>query len=127
MSDIHAFMAQDLFARHVGIELVEASEGRATARLTLDGRHLNGAGTVHGAALFALADVAFAAASNSHGPLAMGVNATVAYLKAVREGTLVAVAEEISLGRRLATYTVRITDDAGEPVALFQGTVYRRA
>jgi len=49
---------------------VQVAPGQAEVRMPLDQRHLNGAGIVHGGAIFSLADVAFAAASNAHGTLA---------------------------------------------------------
>ena len=58
---------QDRFAAHVGIELLEAAPGRASARLEIGEHHLNAIGLVHGAAIFSLADLVFAVASNAHG------------------------------------------------------------
>ncbi|MEY6431136.1 PaaI family thioesterase [Thioalkalicoccus limnaeus] len=128
MSDdgIRAFFERDLFAKHVGIELLDAAPGRARASMRIDDHHRNAVGMVHGAAIFSLADLVFAVASNAHGSLALGVNASVSYLKAVRQGVLIAEAEEVSLNRRLATYLIRVLDQDGALVALFQGTVYRK-
>ena len=42
------YFAGDTFAALCGIELVEASNGRAAALVRLDDRHLNGIGLVHG-------------------------------------------------------------------------------
>ena len=44
----------------------------------------------------------------------------------VPTGTLVAEAHEVALGRRLATYLIDVTDEAGDLVAQLQGTVYRK-
>jgi acyl-CoA thioesterase len=90
-------------------------------------RHLNGLGVVQGGAIFTLADIALAAASNAHGTAAVSINANISYFKAVTGGTLVAEATEESLNHKLATYSVRVTaGDGGELIALFQGTVYRK-
>jgi acyl-CoA thioesterase len=120
------FSNNDLFARHNNIELLEAGEGRALARMNIEPYHFNGAGTVHGGAIFTLADFAFAVASNSHGKLAMGINTSVNFVKAAVSGTLYAEAMEQSLNPKLATYSVMITDDRKETVAIFQGMVYRK-
>ncbi len=88
--------------------------------------HFNGAKTVHGGAIFTLADFAFAVASNSHGTLAMGINTSVSFVKAALAGTLYAEAKEQSRNPKLASYPVMITDDAGDTVAIFQGMVYRK-
>ncbi|HXC93874.1 MAG TPA: PaaI family thioesterase [Geobacteraceae bacterium] len=120
------FSRNDLFARHNNIELLEAGEGRALASMKIEPYHFNGAGTVHGGAIFTLADFAFAVASNSHGKLAMGINTSVNFVKAAVSGTLYAEAIEQSLNPKLATYSVIVTDDDKETVAIFQGMVYRK-
>lgn len=120
------FSREDRFARHSGIELVDAGEGWATARMQIEPFHMNGARTVHGGAIFTLADFAFAVASNSHGTLALGINTSVSFVKAATGGTLHAEAREQSRNPRLATYTVRVTDDDHALVAIFQGMVYRK-
>ena len=83
--------------------------------------HINGVGLVHGGALFTLADFAFAAAANSHEEVAVGINASISYLKAVKSGTLYAEAEEISNSRKISVYSIKITDEHDELVAMFQG------
>ncbi len=126
MDDIKRFVENDRFAKHFGIEMQECSRGRAKARMEIKDHHLNSAGTVHGGAVFALADAVFSAASNSHGTLAMAINVGISFFKAVRNGALTAEANEVSLNPKLATYLVNVTDDDGNAIALFQGTVYRK-
>ena len=92
--------------------------------MTIEPYHFNGAKTVHGGAIFTLADFAFAVASNSHGSMAMGINTSVAFVKAATKGTLYAEATELSLNAKLATYLVNVTDDDNAVVAIFQGMVY---
>lgn len=125
MHEIKTFFSEhDHFARHVGIELLEVEPGWARARMAIAPHHFNGANTVHGGAIFTLADFVFAVASNSYGPMAMGINTSVSFVKAAVSGTLYAEAEEQSRNPKLATYTVNVTDDVGDLVALFQGMVY---
>ncbi len=119
-------MANDRFAAHCGIELVGVEPGRARARMKVEPVHWNGVGTTQGGAIFTLADFAFAAASNSHGTVAVAINVNISFLKAVKAGTLWAEAREVSRGHKLGNYTIEIKDDAGELVALFQGMVYRK-
>jgi acyl-CoA thioesterase len=120
------FAAQDKFAHHSGIELLKVEAGKAWARLEIQPYHLNAAKTVHGGAIFTLADFAFAVASNSHGELAMGITTNTSFLRAARQGILYAAADEISCNRKIACYQVRITDQDEMLIALFQGTVYRK-
>jgi len=120
------FSAEDMFARHTGIVLLDMGPGWATASMKIEPFHYNGAKTVHGGAIFTLADFAFAVASNSHGTLSMGINTSVSFIKAATKGTLYAEAREQALNPRLASYSVRITDDVQAVVAIFQGMVYRK-
>lgn len=120
------FRQNDQFARHAGIELIDAKPGWAQVEMKIQPFHLNGAKTVHGGAIFTLADFAFAVASNLHGQLAMGINTSTSFIKAARGGTLFGEAEEMSINRRLANYQVKITDDQQQLIALFQGTAYRK-
>ena len=126
MNASDSFFADDAWAQEAGIELVEVSAGRAKVRLRIEGWHKNSHGTVHGGAIFTLADTAFALASNSHGIPAAAINAHISYVKAATSGTLYAVAEEFSVNPKIATYTVTVTDDQGEKIALLQGMVYRK-
>ncbi len=126
MERIMRFFENDRFAKHSGIEVLEVSEGKAKAKMEIGEKHLNGLGLVHGGAIFTLADLAFAVASNSHGTVALAINVSIAYLKATTKGTLFAEAEEVSRNPKLATYAVRVTNEDGELIALFQGTVYRK-
>jgi acyl-CoA thioesterase len=121
-----SFFVNDAWARETGIELVEVSTGRAMIRMRIDARHLNSHGTVHGGAIFTLADTAFALASNSHGIPAAAINAHISYVKSATSGVLHANAEESSLSPKIATYSVTVTDDNGEKIALFEGMVYRK-
>ncbi len=125
--NIKELIANDRFAQYNGIELIEVSEGNALARMVIGPNHLNGVGIVQGGAIYTLADLALAAASNSHGVTAVGLTSNIAYFKAEKSGTLFATAKEVSLRRTVATYQVDVTNQDDELVASFQGTVYRKA
>ena len=127
MKAIMEFFRRDKYAELSGIELVDVAPGHAIARMPVRKHHLNGLCTVHGGAIFTLADFAFAVACNSHGQVAVAANANVSFLKAVGEGSvLTADARENAPGTRLAGYTVNITDEKSELVAVFQGLAYRK-
>jgi len=126
MQAIREFFKNDRFAAHSGIELVEIAEGRAKARMPIRDCHRNGVGTVHGGAIFTLADLVFAAASNSYGTVAVAINASIWFVKAAKDGVLCAEAREVSSNPKLAVYAIEVTDDAGDLVAKFEGMVYRK-
>ncbi len=124
MNTIQEHFEHDQFAAENGIQLVELRPGYAKSQMVVTQRHLNSIGTVQGGALFTLADLAFAGASNSAGMLAVGLNMNISCLKAVSTGTLQAEATEVARSQRISTCMVRVTDDAGDLIALFQGTAY---
>jgi acyl-CoA thioesterase len=126
MTHLYACFEKDYFAKRCGVELLEVRPGYARAKMPLQPHHLNGIGTVQGGAIFTLADLTFAAASNSHGTIAVAANVSITYMKAAVTGTLWAEAREISKNFKLGSYTVDVKDDQGDLVALFQGLAYRK-
>ena len=127
MDDLERFVENDAFARYLGVELPAYGDGRATARMTVQAHHLNSAGYLHGGAIFSLADAAFSAAANSHGVLALSIDANISYFEAVRGGVLSAEAREVARTPRLATYLIDVRDGRGTLIAHFRGTVYRKS
>lgn len=126
MDDLKRFVDKDNFAKHLGIEMLEYSKGRAKARMEIKSHHLNSAGMLHGGAIFSLADAVFSVASNSHGTLAVAINVSISFFKAMKNGVLIAEGREVSFNPKLATYLIDVKDEAGNAIALFQGTVYRK-
>lgn len=119
-------IADDPFCALVGIELVDIGPGTATTELTVTDRHVNFHGIPHGGAINALADAAFAAASNAAGRTAFALETNISFLEAVEVGTtLTATAEERHVRGRTGSYEIEVTDGHGEAVAVFRGRVYR--
>ncbi len=125
--NLQRFFKNDRFAERANIELISLSPGQARAKMTLHPHHFNGYGTVQGGAIFTLADFVFAAASNSHGTVAVAINVSITFMKAAKTGVLWAEAKEMSCNFKLGSYTVEVKDDQNELVALFQGLVYRKS
>ena len=116
----------DRFGKLLGVEILEVGEGTATTSLKLTNDHLNAADVAHGGAVFSLADIALAVASNSYGNIALLTNGSITFFGATKEGdTLTARAEEIGGSRKLGHYRVEISNSAGESVAIYTATVYR--
>lgn len=123
---IKKFFKGDRLAEYLGIELVEVSSGGAVAKMKVKDEHMNGINTVHGGAIFTLADFTFAVAANSHGRVTVAINVSISFMKAATSGTLTAIAEEVSLNPKIASYTVNIYDDQDDLIAIFQGLAYRK-
>ena len=118
--------SQDRYAALTGIEIVEAGKGYCKARLTIEDKHLNAANIVQGGAIFTLADLAFAVASNSHGQLALAINVNISFLGSKSSGTLYATATAVGEAKRLGAYDVLVTDEQANIIARFNGMVYRK-
>ncbi len=121
------FFKGDRFAALAGAELVEISEGYARARLTVEEHHLNGGGFCQGGALFTLADLAFAAAVNSHRVLTVSTSSNITYFRSVPLGaTVYAEATELVDHHRMPYAEVKITDEQNRLVAIFTSSGYRK-
>jgi acyl-CoA thioesterase len=117
----HEMFARDRASNALGIELVEAGDGRAVVRMTVTADMVNGHALTHGGYLFLLADTAFACACNSHGPVTVAAGADITFLRPAREGdVLEARATERSTSGRGGVYDVTVIRD-GDVVAEFRG------
>ena len=126
---------QDLASRSLGIELLEAADGRAVARMRITERMVNGHAIAHGGYLFLLADTAFACACNSHGPVTVAAGAEINFVTSAKLGDqLTATAEERTRYGRNGIYDVTVHRENGDGdttvIAEFRGrsrTIERRS
>ncbi len=124
---IDAMMDKDLFSRWLGIERLEERPGYSRLRMTLRPEMCNGFGIVHGGISFSFADSALSFACNSQGRHAVSIECSISHIRPLMPGdAIIAIAEEKSLGNRIAIYEVRVEKEDGELVALFKGTVFRK-
>jgi acyl-CoA thioesterase len=124
---LEAMFRGDAYVTGLGAELVEWDGGRAVYRLPVGPQHANFVGTVHGGALFSLADAALGVASNSWGRVCMALTVEIQYLSAPRAGdVLVTRAHERSRTRRTAAYAIDVSSEAeGTLRASFQAMCFR--
>ena len=80
------FFKNDLFAENAGVVLLEVRKGYSKAKLEIKPEHLNAGARTQGGAIFTLADLALAAAANSHGTLAFSLSSTITFLRASGPG-----------------------------------------
>ena len=118
--------SQDPFSIWLGIERAEVLPGRCVLRMIVREEMLNGFAIAHGGITYSLADSCLAFASNSHGIQAVSVETSISHTKPVNAGDiLTAIAEEKSCSRSIGVYYITVTNQLGEQVALFKGTVFR--
>lgn len=121
----HDMFAVDEASRSLGIELLQAGDGRAVAAMRVTSAMVNGHDIAHGGYVFLLADTSFACACNSHGPVTVAAGAEITFVAAARLGDyLVATAQERTRYGRNGIYdvTVHREDASGRAViAEFRG------
>jgi acyl-CoA thioesterase len=104
------------------VEIEEVREGYARIAMVVRADMLNGKAIAHGGMIFALADTAFAYACNSRNVNTVAQSATVVFVAPGREGDrLVAEAQEESQTGRSGVYAVKVRNQNGEIIAVFQG------
>ncbi len=118
-------LAEDPYARSLGVRLVEVTDDAITVAMVVGEVHHNFVGSTHGGVLFSLADVALSLAGNVPGP-AVAIDTHLAITAASSAGDeLLATATEVTRGRTLSTYRVEIRRARDERICgLFTGTNY---
>lgn len=118
-ASVAGFLADDAAARALDITVSHVAPGEVTAHMTIGPTMVNGHGSAHGSVLFALADIAFAMACNSHEHLAIGRSCHIEYIAPAFPGQVItATATERSAEGRGAIYDVSVTrDDDGQLLA----------
>jgi len=125
---INAHIQNDAFARLLGAEVTIVRPGHSRVRLTVTDQMTNFHGMTHGGVIFALGDLAFAAAGNSRGQTAVALTVSIFFLNPSKIGDrLVAEAKECHLGGRTGLYEITVTEETtGTLIARSQDLVYRK-
>ena len=126
--DIAAHIRKDAYANGLGAVIEAIEPGYSRVSLTVTASMLNFHGMTHGGLVFSLGDIAFAAASNSHGQIAVALNVATSFLRATGVGDqLIAEAKEVHRGGATALYDIVVTEkNSQQLVAKCQATVYRK-
>ena len=118
---------EEPFAQKFGIKLLDLDEGYSRVEMKFTPDMENFLGMAHGGALFALIDMAFETASNSHGTVAVALNMNITYIAPPSpESRLTAEAREISRTQRTAVYDIKLMDDQNHLIASCEALVYRK-
>ena len=124
---LEAVFRGDAYVDGLGADLVEWDGGRAVCRLPTGGRHGNFVGSIHGGALFSLADAALGVACNSWGRICLALTIETQFLSAPVAGeVLVGKAVERSRTRRTAAYAIDVVSEGDRTLrAAFSAMVFR--
>jgi acyl-CoA thioesterase len=118
--------ASDAFSQWLGIEILASEKGSCKLKMTVRAEMCNGFGIIHGGITFSLADSALAFAANAHGRLSVALECSISYPNPVNVGdTLFAEATEVSLSNKIGIYNIPVSNQNGELVGVFKGSVYR--
>ena len=118
---VRARARDNSFWRHLGVEVMEASEGKVRLRLPVRDELRNAAGApVHGGVYAALAE---SLASLATPGFVQGLSTHTTVTGAVREGAVHATARRRHRGRKTWVWEVELTGDDGRPCALVRVTV----
>ncbi|MEN8212227.1 MAG: hotdog fold thioesterase [Thermodesulfobacteriota bacterium] len=106
---INDHIQKDEFANYLGAKVEIIKPGHSRVSLTINDNMTNFHGTTHGGIIFSISDMAFAAACNSHGKVAVALNVSICFLKPSFPGDhLVAEAREDHHGRQTSLYNIKI-------------------
>lgn len=127
MPNVSAHMMEnDPFSQWLGIAVEECKPQYCKLSMTVREEMCNGFGIAHGGITYSMADSALAFAANQGGIQSMSIETSIHHLEMVKAGTkITAEATCIKETRKTGLYTIEITDESGNRVAWFKGTVYR--
>lgn len=123
---IRDIVANDPYARSLGIRLTKFEERAAEAELVVQEHMVNAYGTAHGAVIYALADHVLSVVSNAHGKSSVGLSTNAQFVQAAKPGDLLtARATETQRNFRVGFYRVDVLRGE-EIIATVEGISYRK-
>ncbi|MBL8310765.1 MAG: hydroxyphenylacetyl-CoA thioesterase PaaI [Burkholderiales bacterium] len=123
-----AMFSRDHAARAAGMVVEQVALGSATVTMTVRRDMVNGHDICHGGYMALLCDTAFAYACNACNQNTVASGFSIEILAPARLGdTLVAIAVEQAQRGRSGVYDIKLTNQAGDIIALFRGKSARIA
>lgn len=115
MDELQDILMRNPFAVSIGMELLEASQGYARARIRLQQHLLNIYGGMHGGCAFSLADTLAGMAASTYGDHVTTLNASFNYMRPVVETQyLYCEARVLRNGAKISVVRTELTDDDGK-------------
>jgi 1,4-dihydroxy-2-naphthoyl-CoA hydrolase len=115
------------FAEEIGVEWIDVDPDNARARITVEQKHLQPFGIVHGGVYASLAESICSAATygvvREDDMVAMGQSNNTTFLRPVLAGHINAAAQPRHRGRTTWVWDVELSDDEGRVCALVRMTI----
>ena len=106
------------FSKHMGLYVIEQSVGHCKVRLDVKKEHMNPIGSVHGGALFTMADEACGIAASTTGGVCTTVDSHIEFLNAaIGVEYLTAEAKPKKIGKKIRSFIVEIKDEKERLIA----------
>jgi 1,4-dihydroxy-2-naphthoyl-CoA hydrolase len=106
----------------LGIRYIASPEGTIAATMPVDARTIQPLGLLHGGATVALAESLGSVGSyilmDREKQAVVGIEVNANHLKSTRNGSVTATGRLVHRGRTTHVWDIRVTNDAGELVAL---------
>lgn len=126
LTEVQEYFANDHFATDAcGCRVVEAARGHAVCEFDIEEVHRNQMGNVMGGAIFTVADLSVAVASNVGQDPSVSVCNSIEYLSTAKGTRLISTCDADRDGRSLGFFTADVTDELGTHVARMTATCYR--
>ncbi len=122
---VKQMMVRDEFSRWLGVSIVEVAESHVVTRMVVRAEMVNGFGITHGGIVYSLADSTFAFAANLGSKVAVAVDCSMSYPKAVHPGDILEAHATVQTATRSLRFCeVTVRNQNGIIVGIFRGTAF---
>lgn len=105
------------FIDMVGLKILDISLGHVKGILSVEKKHTNPLGVVHGGCIYTIADTVAGMAANTHGEYVVTTSSSITFLApAIDTVTITVEATEVRYGRKLSVYDVKVYNDQDEVI-----------
>jgi acyl-CoA thioesterase len=118
-------LSQDAFSSWLGVEILEVRLGKCKVGLKIRREMLNSMQKAHGGITYALADIAFGFAANTHGNYAVSIETSINHIEALYENDYITAESIVEVTKNKLGFHIVELKKGEQIVALFKGVVYR--
>ena len=102
----------NIYMKNIGLEMIEMEVGHITGRIPVTEDIINPYGSVHGGALYAMADIVAGFTACTYGSYVSTVSGNLTYLKpCMNTKYITCKADVLHPGRKVTSVSIEIVDD----------------